>query len=194
MQESLDVVDEMERAPCRKSCQKKVDKFAKKGKLQIDLKKACKKNACRGCRICGATKTATTTTSAPTSAPTPDPTPSPTPAPTQPQVATANWWSSFDRAGWSTTNGGFVAIFRNDCDRLYCIEEVKYAPFGLGNCYNANWWSSFDRKGWSQCNAGYYMASLKRNTCDLLYCIEEARCCQQGGRGSYPGGCNNASW
>jgi len=107
------------------------------------------------------------------------------------EIKKADWWSAFDRQGWVTTNGAFTAIFRNDCNELYCIEEVKYANFPLGHCYNANWWNSFDRKGWSQCNNGYFMTGLLRSACNDLYCLEESRCCQRSGQSGYTGSCQN---
>ncbi len=39
----------------------------------------------------------------------------------------ANWWSSFDRKGWSKCKKGYFmsGIYRNKCDLLYCIEQVQ---------------------------------------------------------------------
>jgi len=170
---------------CQKWCAKRYEKFAKQGK-QAKLVATCRKKGCAGCDMCGPE---------PTPQPTPAPTPEPTPQPTAAvQVKTANWWSSFDRKGWSTTPGGFTGIFRNDCNALYCIEEIHYADFPLGECYEANWWSSFDRKGWSTCNDGFYITGLYRNDCNSLYCIEAAKCCKKRSANSYPSSCYNANW
>merc|ERR1712070_51531 len=63
-----------------------------------------------------------------------------------------NWWSSFDKDGWSrcTKHGkGYKyidGIFRNHCNKLYCIEEVSCSTSPHHNeeqkCVSANWWSS----------------------------------------------------
>jgi hypothetical protein len=96
----------------------------------------------------------------------------------------ANWWGSFDRAGWSTCNNGYFmnGLYRNWCHSLYCIEEALCCQQAgqsnyAGGCMHANWWGSFDRQGWSTCPSGQGMAGLYRNHCNSLYCIEEARCC-----------------
>jgi len=105
----------------------------------------------------------------------------------------ANWWSSFDRRGWShCPNGYFMhGLFRNgrigrwQNNQLYHIEEAKCCrpqeSRGYGRCMNANWWSSFDRKGWSRCPNGYAMTGMYRNNCNAIYCLEEVRCCTLGG-------------
>merc|ERR1719162_173568 len=96
-----------------------------------------------------------------------------------------NWWSSFDKKGWSTCNKGsngymyMNGLYRNNCHKLYCIEEVDCRGDGGDSCYDANWWSSFDKRGWSTCADGSYMSGLYRNTCHSLYCIESAKCCKQ---------------
>jgi len=43
----------------------------------------------------------------------------------------ASWWGSFDNKGWSTCPSGkaMAGIFRNDCNDLYCIEEVNCCPY-----------------------------------------------------------------
>jgi hypothetical protein len=97
---------------------------------------------------------------------------------------TANWWSSFDRKGWSTCADGYymAGLHRTSCHKLYCIEEAyccKQARSSgyAGACTNANWWGSFDKEGWSKCPAGYAMAGLYRNGGQELWNIEEAKCC-----------------
>jgi hypothetical protein len=102
----------------------------------------------------------------------------------------ANWWSSFDRRGWSQCpNGMFMhGLYRNgrigrwQDNQLYHIEEAKCCrpveTTSYGHCVNANWWSSFDRQGWSNCPHRYAMTGLFRNGCNAIYCLEEVRCCQ----------------
>jgi septal ring factor EnvC (AmiA/AmiB activator) len=115
-----------------------------------------------------------------------------------------NWWSSFDRKGWSTCGAGMLltGLWRNDrgCEAIYCLEQVECARpceggaerLSLDSCYHADWWSSFDREGWSLCQWDYYMAGLWRNDCQSLYCIELALCCRIAG-GVY-NFCDNTSW
>jgi hypothetical protein len=102
----------------------------------------------------------------------------------------ANWWSSFDRKGWSLCNNGYYmnGMFRNSNSHghgLHLIEEAKCCKptkqkGGWGTCYDLNVWSSFDKKGWSKCAADHYMTGLWRNSCDNLYCIELFKCCKMG--------------
>ncbi len=50
-----------------------------------------------------------------------------------------NVWGSFDRKGWSTCNSGYymAGLYRNSCDKLYCIEEFKCCKMGA---YNGDSW------------------------------------------------------
>lgn len=43
-----------------------------------------------------------------------------------------NVWTSFDHKGWSKCGNGFymTGLWRNTCDRLYCIEEFKCCKMG----------------------------------------------------------------
>jgi hypothetical protein len=43
------------------------------------------------------------------------------------QCVHANWWSSFDRTGWSSCPAGkaMVGMYRNDCSHIFCLEEAK---------------------------------------------------------------------
>ena len=64
--------------------------------------------------------------------------------------------AGLDGEGWTTENGPFTGLYRNDCNGLNCIEEVQLAAIPLStDCYDANWWGEFGSKGWSQCNYGY---------------------------------------
>jgi len=42
-----------------------------------------------------------------------------------------NVWNSFDRKGWAECRAGFgmAGIYRNDCNKLYCIEEFRCCPY-----------------------------------------------------------------
>jgi hypothetical protein len=45
-----------------------------------------------------------------------------------------NWWHTFDRKGWSTCEkpGYYIAgLWRNSCNKLYCIEWVKCCRPGI---------------------------------------------------------------
>jgi len=49
----------------------------------------------------------------------------------------ANWWSSFDKRGWSKCPGkdmAVVGLFRNKCDKLYCLEEAKCCSLSADTC------------------------------------------------------------
>jgi len=49
----------------------------------------------------------------------------------------ANWWSSFDKRGWSKCPGkdmAVVGLFRNKCDKLYCLEEAKCCSLSKDTC------------------------------------------------------------
>lgn len=98
-----------------------------------------------------------------------------------------NWWSSFDRKGWSTCKNGYymTGLYNTNGKKLYNIESArccrsKSQEKQWGQCYNLNVWSSFDRRGWSKCASGYYMTGLYRNSCERLGCIEEFKCCKMG--------------
>lgn len=101
-----------------------------------------------------------------------------------------NWWSSFDRRGWSTCPHGYFmhGLYRTGHigwwarNQLYHIESAHCCKprntKGYGRCYNANWWHSFDRRGWSSCAGGYAMVGMYRNWCHQIYCLESVKCCQ----------------
>ena len=71
----------------------------------------------------------------------------------------SNWWSSFDRKGWSTcqSNKLFITGFYRskldnwDRDEIYRLEEARCCSSNSlylsqqSVCKNANWWSSLDR-------------------------------------------------
>jgi len=102
----------------------------------------------------------------------------------------ANWWSSFDRKGWSFCARGYYmqGLWRNGGGhQIYRLEQALclQAPYRLRpttsmRCYRAkSWWGSFDKKGWSTCAHGFYMRGLYRNGGGhQLYRIEEAYCCK----------------
>jgi hypothetical protein len=102
----------------------------------------------------------------------------------------ANWWSSFDRKGWSTCPTGYYihGLYRTgrigswSNNQLYHIEESHCCrpkeSTSYENCVDANWWSSFDHQGWSSCPGGYAMTGIYRNDCNAIYCIESVRCCR----------------
>jgi len=109
------------------------------------------------------------------------------------QVCTiGNWWSSFDRRGWSTCqNGHFVRGFMRTGphpvhpDALRELEEARCCRpntgvVRFGHCINHNVWRSWDNAGWFRCNKGYYLVGIWRNNagCENLGCMEEFRCCQ----------------
>ncbi|XP_028399729.1 uncharacterized protein LOC114523095 [Dendronephthya gigantea] len=50
-----------------------------------------------------------------------------------------NAWESFNRKGWTKCKPGFymVGLYRNSCNKLYCLEEFKCCKMGA---YNGNSW------------------------------------------------------
>ena len=73
------------------------------------------------------------------------------------QCRMANWWSSFDRQGWSTCDSSkeyMTGMYRNthrgNDDKIYLLEEVKCCQAIAPNresqstCTNANWWGTLD--------------------------------------------------
>ena len=98
-----------------------------------------------------------------------------------------NWWSSFDRQGWSKCNNGYymTGLYNTNGQQLHNIEEAKCCrpksqEKKWGHCYSHDVSSAFDHLGWSKCNSGYYMTGLWRNYCDRLGCIEHFYCCKMG--------------
>ena len=98
-----------------------------------------------------------------------------------------NWWSSFDRQGWSKCKNGYymTGLYNTNGEKLYNIEEAKCCRPKTqvkkwGHCYSHDVSSAFDHVGWSKCNSGYYMTGLWRNYCDRLGCIEHFYCCKMG--------------
>ena len=104
----------------------------------------------------------------------------------------ANWWKSFDRAGWSKCHSSFPFInglYRNKAARrsndwIYLLEEAKCCNNGYSNaqCVQANWVASFDRnRNWNVCPSGYYLSGLFRSSGNNLHNIEHAWCCKPRG-------------
>jgi hypothetical protein len=115
----------------------------------------------------------------------------------------ANWWGSFDRAGWSMAGGPMTGFYRTGDNWLWNIEEAGYNNY-VNNyngqtCTSANWWGSFDHKGWSNCPNGYFIHGLYRTgnvghwRNNQLYHIEMAHCCKPRETSGY-GRCMNANW
>jgi len=56
----------------------------------------------------------------------------------------ANWWGSFDHAGWSQCPGNrwLSGLRKNSCNNLYCIEEARCCSISgarWGSCGHYNW-------------------------------------------------------
>jgi hypothetical protein len=101
----------------------------------------------------------------------------------------ANWWSSFDRKGWSSCPGGYYLTGlrgnKNKCNKLYCLEEAKCCRVVKQNSKKVNGgWSR-----WSKChgkcgtgyrtrtctnprprNGGRKCSGKKRKSCKLRPC------------------------
>ncbi|KAL9962846.1 hypothetical protein ACROYT_G031992 [Oculina patagonica] len=106
----------------------------------------------------------------------------------------ANWWDSFQRAGWSRCpfNKYIVGFYRSansgGKDYISRLEEAKCctAPrlshYCWSTCRKIYFWSTFDRNGSQvKCPEGYFFRELYRTSGNYLSNIEEARCCQPGG-------------
>ncbi|CAB3993688.1 Hypothetical predicted protein [Paramuricea clavata] len=104
-----------------------------------------------------------------------------------------NWWSSFDKKGWSTCNNDkrFITGFYRtklgawNRDEIYRLEEAKCCSSDLSyrnersECKNANWWTSLDKpNSWSVCPAGYFLNGLYRTAGQNLHNIEVGKCCK----------------
>jgi len=91
----------------------------------------------------------------------------------------ANWWGSFDRAGWShcpsqTYIQGFLI---NNCPWIYCLEEARCCQIsgsrGSSQCRPQNGWGrSLDMAGWSYLNRDLFMTGLYRSGGHYLFNIE----------------------
>eukprot|EP00111_Clytia_hemisphaerica_P022618 TCONS_00066523-protein len=87
----------------------------------------------------------------------------------QGQCYIQNVWKSFDNKGWSKCKAGYYmqGMFRNSCDKLYCLEEFKccnmVATDSSVSTKIANWWSTFDHGGWSKCAAGHFLTGMWRS-------------------------------
>jgi len=116
-----------------------------------------------------------------------------------------DWWTSFDKRGWSICpKGHFVTgLYRRDCKALACLEMaqcaqpcagalplVKNPKYGV--CYHAAWHDKLDETGWAKCRPGYFIAGFYRSKCDSLYCLQLAKCCSIPG-GSW-GSCTQGDW
>jgi len=120
----------------------------------------------------------------------------------------ADWWTSFDKVGWSLCPMGtfMTSVYRNKCSALSCIEMArcgkpcmgpkKILPFHLWmndqQCYHASWHDTMDAKGWSRCLPGFFLVGLYRSKCDSLYCLQMGKCCNIGGASW--GTCTEVDW
>ncbi|XP_028390594.1 IgGFc-binding protein-like [Dendronephthya gigantea] len=104
----------------------------------------------------------------------------------------ANWWSSFDRTGWSKCPSALPYIrglYRNIASRpshdwIYLLEEASCCDDGKPNaeCVQANWAQSFNRqRTWNLCPTGYCLSGLYRSQGHYLQNIEHAWCCKPRG-------------
>ena len=105
----------------------------------------------------------------------------------------ANWWSSFDKKGWSKCPDDLflTGLYRNDPprrgnDKIYLLEQglCKSAPCYLNafpgdqDCKDLDIGKSFNKKGWAICPKGYYMTRIYRSGGDKLKNIEKFKCCR----------------
>ena len=57
----------------------------------------------------------------------------------------ANWWDTFDNAGWSECADGYaiVGLYFSDCNELHCLEKARCCPVAyfepdMGSCTEDN--------------------------------------------------------
>merc|ERR1711865_1095766 len=83
--------EEEDASPCKQSCQKKYEKFVKKGKESMGKEKVCKKKKCSGCDMCADEAEAA-------------PAPAPEKSPTFSKVQDDRYWEC-DRKGMGNQHG-----------------------------------------------------------------------------------------
>jgi len=121
------------------------------------------------------------------------------------ETVESNWWTTFDKAGWSTCPKGshITALYRRECAALSCLESAKCSKPCAGHkplakkpqaelCYHAGWHDSFDKTGWNKCDKGYFLSGFYRSDEDSLYGLQLAKCCMISG-GSW-GKCMDTDW
>jgi len=66
----------------------------------------------------------------------------------------ANWWDTFNSAGWSECADGYaiVGLYFSDCNELYCLEQARCCPVAyfepdMGSCTEGDVWGKFDDNG-----------------------------------------------
>jgi hypothetical protein len=94
----------------------------------------------------------------------------------------ANWWGSFDRAGWSTCGGGYfmTGLYRTSGHRAHNIEsghccKSTYTPNQHVGCSDHQ---MFGRMGWSECPRGKAMVGMWRSWDNSLNGMDWMRCCE----------------
>ena len=117
--------------------------------------------------------------------------------------STANWWSSFDKKGYSTcasSNQYINGLYRNDRggDEIYRLEEARccgrtfpyyYQPT---QCMAADWVHSLDNNNrWSTCSSGHFLQGLYRSDGNKLHNIEYGKCCKPANHPYWWGSCYN---
>lgn len=110
----------------------------------------------------------------------------------------ANWWDSFNSAGWSlcpTPYHAMYGLYRSPHEDISSIESancgaIANLPLDAAGqpdveCMDHDISTSFDHQGDSTCPDGYWANGLYRASCNFLWCIEYIRCCRQKGGYNY---------
>ncbi|XP_028394008.1 uncharacterized protein LOC114518245 [Dendronephthya gigantea] len=112
-----------------------------------------------------------------------------------------NWWSSFDKKGYSTCSFQSTymnGLYRNDygSDKIYRLEEVKCCgrtpPYynQPTQCMAADWVHSLDNNHrWSTCPTGHFLQGLYRSDGNNLHNIEYGKCCKPANHPYWWGDC-----
>ena len=84
----------------------------------------------------------------------------------------ANWWDTFNSAGWSECADGYaiVGLYFSDCNELYCLEQARCCPVAyfepdMGSCTEGDVWGKFDNgEGdyYFKCASSSYIKGLYR--------------------------------
>jgi hypothetical protein len=119
----------------------------------------------------------------------------------------ANWWTSFDKQGWSSCRYGTLlnGVWRNvpECTGLYCLEMAACSYpcetrgeteviIKLDNCLIQSWWNTLEGRGWAKCPDNFYLQGLYRSSGNSLYNIELGMCCNI--KGATWQECRTADW
>jgi len=118
-----------------------------------------------------------------------------------------NWWSSFDKAGWSKCGSDtryINGLWRNDNggsnDGIYRIEEARCCPRPRPywnqptGCIVGDWVNALDHTyNWATCPGGYFLHGLYRGSGHNIHNIEYGKCCKPANHAHFHSSCYTQS-